>query len=280
MPLLRRNDGPALYYELDDYTDPWKDAPYILLQHGFSRSSKFWYRAVPYLSRHYRIIRPDLRGLGQSSTDFDVERGISIAAYIDDLNAVLDALGLKSVHYCGESFGGILGIAFAAECPERVRTLTAISVPMFRNEEVKTRACFGYASWEEALRKLGARGYAEAKNKADRFAPDTDPALTAWFSEEYGKSDVDVLIGMSKLATSHVSTTYLPRIKAPTLIINPSHDTHTTPEHEALLRRHAPHARLVHLPSHFHNLHFAQPVACASHLLHFCAQCDGIACHE
>lgn len=280
MPRLRRSNGATLHYEIDDYTDPWKNARFILLQHGFSRSAKFWYRMVPYLARHYKIIRPDLRGLGQSLTDFDLGNGISIEAYIDDLNAILDAVGLESVHYCGESFGGILGIAFAAEFPARVRTLTAVSVPMFRNEEVKKRACFGYASWEEALRKLGAKGYAQAKNAADRFSPDTDPGLTEWFAEEYGKSNIDVLIAMSKLATSHVSTEYLPRIKSPTMVINPSHDIHVTPEHEELLRRHLADVRLVHLPSHFHNLHFAQPAACASHVLYFCAQHDGISCHD
>ena len=89
MPLLERSDQPALYYEIDDYTDPWRDAPCILLQHGFGRSSTFWYRWIPYLSRFYRIVRPDLRGLGRSSKDFDLKTGVSIEAYLDDMDAAL-----------------------------------------------------------------------------------------------------------------------------------------------------------------------------------------------
>ena len=54
MPVVKRTNKPHLFYELDDFTGPWKNAPFILLQHGFGRSSKFWYRWVPYLSRFYK----------------------------------------------------------------------------------------------------------------------------------------------------------------------------------------------------------------------------------
>src|SRR6266511_5580804 len=103
MPILRRKNEPDLHYEIDDFTDPWKNAPYILLQHGYGRSSKFWYRWVPYLARFYKVVRPDLRGLGQSSKNFDLAKGLNPTAYLGDLNAVLDDLGVDSVHYCGES---------------------------------------------------------------------------------------------------------------------------------------------------------------------------------
>ena len=43
MSLVRKAGRPALHYVVDDYTDPWKNAPYILLQHGNGRSGRFWY---------------------------------------------------------------------------------------------------------------------------------------------------------------------------------------------------------------------------------------------
>jgi len=64
MSLVERRGQPALYYELDDYTDPWRNAPTIVLQHGFARSSKFWYQWVPYLSRFYKVIRTICAGWG------------------------------------------------------------------------------------------------------------------------------------------------------------------------------------------------------------------------
>ena len=90
MPLLERKGKPALHYRVDDYTDPWKNAPAIVLQHGFARSAKFWYQWVPYLARFYKVIRTDLRGFGESSRDFDLQSGFTAANWIGDLDAILD----------------------------------------------------------------------------------------------------------------------------------------------------------------------------------------------
>src|SRR5438132_538994 len=67
MPFLERPGQPRLHYELDDYTDPWKKAPCIMLQHGYARSTKFWRAWIPYLSRFYRVLRLDLRWLEASN---------------------------------------------------------------------------------------------------------------------------------------------------------------------------------------------------------------------
>ena len=136
MPIVRRSGEPDLYYDLDDFTDPWANAPYILLQHGFGRSSKFWYRCVPYLARFYKIIRPDLRGFGRSASNADPNAEFKIEDCIRDFEAILDAVGAESVHYCGESLGGILGMPIAAERPNRIRTLTLIASRVKLNQKI------------------------------------------------------------------------------------------------------------------------------------------------
>ena len=78
MPIVKRPKKPDLFYAIDDFTDPWRNAPYLILQHGNGRSSRFWYSWVPYLSRFYRVVRPDMRGLGLSSRDFDLETEFSM----------------------------------------------------------------------------------------------------------------------------------------------------------------------------------------------------------
>ena len=82
MPELRRAGKPMLHYALDDFTDPWRDAPYLILQHGYGRSGRFWYSWVPYLARFYKVVRPDLRGLGGSQVPEDLESGLNPEAYI------------------------------------------------------------------------------------------------------------------------------------------------------------------------------------------------------
>jgi hypothetical protein len=39
-----------MHYEVDDFTDPWKPAETLWIQHGFGRSSRFWYHWVPPLA--------------------------------------------------------------------------------------------------------------------------------------------------------------------------------------------------------------------------------------
>src|SRR5258708_4666937 len=133
MPLIAGKDRPSLHYRIDDHTDPWKNAGTLVLQHGYARSSRFWHSWVPYLSRYYRLVRPDLRGHGESAVDFDPATQSTLEGYVADINAVLDHLQLDSVHYCGESFGGIIGMALAAGYPQRVRTLTLVASPVYQD---------------------------------------------------------------------------------------------------------------------------------------------------
>lgn len=280
MPQIKRPGHPTIHFELDDYTDPWKNAPYMVLQHGFGRSSRFWYSWVPYLSRFYRIIRPDLRGLGQSSHDFDLQKGINLENYLGDVLAILESVGADSVHYCGESLGGIVGIPLAARYPRRVRTLSLVSTPVFNNERAKTTLMAGYPTWQQALTTLGSHGWAKAMNTSMRFPPNTDQGLLDWYAAEMGKNKVEVLIVMSQLASPIDVTGFLKDVKAPVLGLYPNSGPITSGEQEKLLKENLRSLKLVHLPTTFHTLQNIAPASCANEVLHFAAQYDGIVPRE
>ena len=280
MPFLERAGKPLLHYELDDYTDPWKTAPCIMLEHGYARSSKFWRFCVPYLSRFYKVIRLDLRGLGQSDINFDLETGINLEAYLSDFTDLLDNLGVESAHYCGESSAGTLGMAFAAERPERVRTLSIISSPVFMTEEDKQSSLHGHPDRVEALRKMGGRGWLEASNAGRRFPADANPDMLKWTLDEMGKSDTEVLVAMFKFVSNVNVTPLLPKITAPVLGIYPAGGVITKDEHHELLREHVKNLRLIRVPTAAHSLQIVQPAMTATTVLHFIAAHDGIPCHE
>ena len=61
MPTLKLPDLD-LYYEVDNFTDPWKKAESILLLHGNCESGQSWYGWMPHLVRNYRVVRPDKIG--------------------------------------------------------------------------------------------------------------------------------------------------------------------------------------------------------------------------
>jgi len=280
VPEVTAKDGAKLHYEVHDYTDPWKQAPTLVLQHGFGRSSRFWYGLVPYLSRHYKVVCPDLRGLGRSSTEFDLDRGITVETYLSDLLHIIDALGAPSVHYAGESLAGILGLILAAEHPDRLRTLCALSTPPYIIKETFKTFAFGHASWQEALVAMGSVAWAKAANAATRFPADADPGLLEWYATEMGKSNVAVMIRMVDLLEKVDATPYLDRITAPVLGLYPAQVATVTKEQEQLLRDRIADFHLVHLPLRYHMTWMVEPAACGDAMLHFMALHDGISCHE
>ena len=277
---IKARDGVGIAYEVHDYTDPWKRPQVLLLQHGFGRSASYWYNMIPHLARYYKVVCPSLRGLGESDSDFDLQRGLTVENYVSDLVAIIDHLGVKDVHYAGESIGGILGFALSAEFPERIRTLSAIAAPLFIGNDAQKRYRCGFGSWKEALQKLGSYGWAKAANTAIRFSPDTDPDLLEWYAAETGKNKVEVLIAMMEFAVKVDATPYLSRIQAPVLGLYPHSGAIATNEQEMTIKQGIRNLKLVHLPTTYHMVWVQFPVACANHILHFMAAHDGIACHE
>lgn len=280
MPYLERPGKPKLHYVIDDYTDPWKKAPYLVLQHGNGRSSRFWYSWIPYLSRYYKVLRPDARGLGSSSAEFDLERDLTVEALVEDLIAVFDAAGAKTVHFGGESMGGILGIALAAMHPERVRTLTLVSTPVYISDKMKETYSMGHKSRVDAMKEMGREAWLKATNRSTRFPPESDPGLLDWYEAEFAKSSTEVQLAFAKLVNGANAASFLPRVKSPVLGLYPTEGPITSAEQEQMLIENLHDFRIVHLPTRYHMVHHIAPAACATQLLHFIAQHDGIACHE
>jgi 3-oxoadipate enol-lactonase len=277
MPYVSKAGKPTLHYRVDDFTDPWRNAGTILLQHGYARSSRFWYGWVPHLARYYKVLRPDLRGHGESPVDFDPVTDSTLAGYVDDVLAVLDELGLDAVHYCGESFGGVIGMVLAAEHPGRVRTLSMISSPVYQNQQSQKTYAAGFPTREEALRTLTTGKWAEVIYGAPDFFPaGTDPGLRKWYVGEIGKSDAEVLCGLNGLLRHATVKDYLPRIRAPVLSLYPTAGLLTNSEQEALLAAGIRNLRTFHLPTSSHAVLTLYPAECARRVLEFVAQHDGL----
>lgn len=70
--------------------------------------------------KHFDMVAYDQRGLGQTSKP---DRPYTMADYADDAAALMDALGWKSAHVCGISFGGMVAQELALRHPGRIRRL-------------------------------------------------------------------------------------------------------------------------------------------------------------
>jgi pimeloyl-ACP methyl ester carboxylesterase len=116
-------NGTSLYVEQHGDGEP------VLLLHGWPDSARLWRHQVPVLAeRGFRVITPDLRGLGRSGRPDGVEP-YRMRILVADVIAILDQLGVATAHVVGHDWGAGVAWIVAMTIPDRVRTLTAISVP-------------------------------------------------------------------------------------------------------------------------------------------------------
>ncbi|MDM4720273.1 alpha/beta fold hydrolase [Micromonospora sp. WMMA1363] len=105
------------------------DGPAVLLLHGFPQHGGEWDDVVPALHAvGLRAYALDQRGYSPGARPAAVE-AYRLAELVADAVAGLDALGVEAAHVVGHDWGAVVGWALAAGHPERVRTLTAVSVP-------------------------------------------------------------------------------------------------------------------------------------------------------
>ena len=97
----------------------------VVLLHGWPQTWHEWRKLIPLLAGCYRLIVPDLPGLGDSSRPADGYHKKSIAA---DLSEMCERLDLGRFHLVGHDWGGPSAFALACALPERVRTLAVLDV--------------------------------------------------------------------------------------------------------------------------------------------------------
>src|SRR5712664_251308 len=116
-----------LFYRDDWFGEPWRKPETAVLIHGNAESSLVWYAWMPRMGQEFRVLRPDLPGLGRSRIPAGFEWTLpSLAAFVAH---VLDKAGVDSAHIIGAKAGGGIAMQFAADCPARTRTLSVVHVP-------------------------------------------------------------------------------------------------------------------------------------------------------
>ena len=95
--------------------DQGEGKPVVLLHGSGAGVSAWanWRNLIPKLSDRYRVLAPDLAGFGYTEIPDDFEFRF-MATWIEQLEALLDALGIRSAHWVGNSFGGALTLWMAA----------------------------------------------------------------------------------------------------------------------------------------------------------------------
>jgi pimeloyl-ACP methyl ester carboxylesterase len=100
----------------------------VLLLHGFPDSRYVWrYQIAALAEAGFRVIAPDLRGLGDATRPDDVE-AYSLRVITGDIVGLFDMLGIESVYVVGHDWGAAVSWLLTAYHPARVEKLVALSV--------------------------------------------------------------------------------------------------------------------------------------------------------
>jgi pimeloyl-ACP methyl ester carboxylesterase len=101
------------------------DGEPMLLLHGWPQHWYEWRDVVPLLADRFRLLMPDLRGLGWTEV---TERGYEKDQLARDQVALLDALGIDRVDLVGHDWGGYTGFLMCLLAPERVRRYIPLNI--------------------------------------------------------------------------------------------------------------------------------------------------------
>jgi pimeloyl-ACP methyl ester carboxylesterase len=116
-------DGTRIAYALTGDGPPLVKAPHWLTHLEYEFESPLWRPWITALSRRHSLLRMDERGCGLS--DWDVGE-LSLDAYVQDLEAVVNAAGLERFALFGHSQGGAIAVKYAVRNPDRVTHLVLL----------------------------------------------------------------------------------------------------------------------------------------------------------
>nr|WP_269808091.1 3-oxoadipate enol-lactonase [Pseudomonas agronomica] len=149
--------------------DGSQDAPVLLLSNSLGTDLHMWDEQVPAFSEHFRVLRFDTRGHGQSLV---TEGPYSIEQLGRDVLAMLDQLSIDKVHFCGLSMGGLIGQWLGIHAGERLRKLVVCN----------TAAKIGDPSmWNPRIETV-------LRDGKDAMVALRDASIARWFTPDFAEA--------------------------------------------------------------------------------------------
>ncbi|SDO70394.1 Pimeloyl-ACP methyl ester carboxylesterase [Pedococcus dokdonensis] len=145
--------------------------PAVVLLHAGVADRRMWDAVAPVLAHTFRVIRPDLRGFGQ--TPMPPEK----YADADDVDALMDSLGVTDAAVVGSSFGGRVAMELATLHPTRVSSLVLMCTAYRGLEPTESVKAFGQE--EDRLLEAGDVAGATELNVRTFLGPEADGAARA-----------------------------------------------------------------------------------------------------
>jgi 3-oxoadipate enol-lactonase len=239
------------FYREDWFGEPWRKPETAVLIHGNEESSLVWYAWMPRMGQEFRVVRPDLPGLGRSRIPAGFEWSLpSLAAYVAH---VMDKADIDSAHIIGAKAGGAIAMQFAADYPARTRTLSVVHVPVVTSSAA---ARFSVLKPKEQRARLGS---AASKEMVEYWEN-----MFATASEITSKGLLTAVYG-----SDFTSDGVLQRIKAPTLLMTADRGQAQSVEKARQYQMLIPNSQLVVVRSDAYHIAAVNADECVANVLAF-----------
>jgi 3-oxoadipate enol-lactonase len=213
-------------------------APVLMLSNSLGTTLQMWAGQVRPFTQHFRLVRYDRRGHGQSGCP---QGPYTMERLGRDVLAVLDGLGIKKINWCGLSMGGMVGQWLGANAPERIERLVLTNTSSYFPDK---------KMWNDRLALVREKGVAS-------FA---GPNMERWFTKGFLERAPEAVAPIKAMFAATPLAGYiacgeavrdmdhrplLPKIKAPTLVIAGRHDPATPLEANEYIKNNIPGAQLA-----------------------------------
>jgi 3-oxoadipate enol-lactonase len=239
-------------------------APVVMLSHSLASSMVMWKPQLETLKSHYQVLRYDMRGHGDS----DAPQGAyTLELLVEDAVALLDALGIATVHFVGLSIGGMIGQGLGLNHIDRLQSLTLCDTSAIMPAEAQPIL-------QERIDAARENGMADQ----------VDGTLERWFTPEYleeNPPEVEMIrqqiaatplagyIGCSEALKGLNYLDRLSEIRLPTLIMVGEEDPGTPVAASEAIHERIGGSKLVILPSARHLSNIEQAEAFNKSLMDF-----------
>lgn len=204
-------DGTPISYEIYGAGEPT-----LVFVHGWSCDARYWRAQLPHFSKNHRVVMLDLAGHGHSGT---TRPQYTMRAFGEDVRAVTEATGSRSVILIGHSMGGSVIAEAARLMPNCVigligiDTLENIEYPMTRKEIEKM-----ISPLEKDFR-TGSRQFVK-----EMISLRTDPQLREWILSDISAAPPAVALSamrdMMSLYITGEAAKIFDEIRIPVITVN------------------------------------------------------------
>jgi pimeloyl-ACP methyl ester carboxylesterase len=232
----------------------------LVFVHGWASNRRYWDAQVPVFARTHRVVTLDLAGHGRSGGE---RKDWTVAAFGEDVRAVVEALSLKKVVLIGHSMSGNVILEAAKAMPERVVGLVPVDTLLDVDEVTSDAEVKGAIAAFRADYKATASGFM----RKYMFTDTTPRALVEDVDKDATSIPPEIGVPVLEHTWSHDPRPLLKEIHVPIVAVNADkfptrldHARQYAPQYDALIVKGVGHYLMREDPAAF-NAQLARAVA-------------------